>query len=200
MKKKIIGWLIVIVIAAGLLFWLGHSIKMKLNGGNLVSLSLKNNPNIDRTPIEISDIRRIGQWEFLSISTEEIVDSVKKGILFNDRLICIYRGKLSLGINMEQFNASWFRTSGTDSIALTLPPVTLLDRNFINEAETNVFYESGKWSEKEKNELYQKAQKSMMQRALSPENKSMAEKQARVQMTQMMQSFGFSHVEISFRK
>lgn len=200
MKRKIIGWLIGIVIAAGLLFWLGHSIKMKLDGKSLVSLSVKNNPNIDRTPIEISDIRSIGQWEFLSIRTEELVDSVKKGIFFDDRLICIYKGKLSLGINMEQFDASWFRTTGTDSIALTLPPVTLLDRNFINEAETNVFYESGKWSEKEKDELYQKAQQSMMRRALSPENRSMAEKQARVQMRQLMQSLGFKHVEISFRK
>lgn len=200
MKRKIIGWLIGIVVAAGLLFWLGYSIKVKLDGKSLVSLSVKSNPDMDRTPIEISDIRRIGQWEFLSIRTEELVDSVKKGIFFDNRLICIYRGKLSLGINMEQFDASWFRTSGTDSIALTLPPVTLLDRNFINEAETNVFYESGKWSEKEKDEMYQKAQKSMMRRALSPENKSMAEKQARVQMTQLMQSFGFGHVEISFRK
>lgn len=200
MKRKIIGWLIGIVIAAGLLFWLGHSIKVKLDGKSLVSLSVKNNPNIDRTPIEISDIRSIGQWEFLSIRTEELVDSVKKGIFFDDRLICIYKGTLSLGINMEQFNASWFHTTGTDSIALTLPPVTLLDRNFINEAETNVFYESGKWSEKEKDELYQKAQQSMMRRALSPENRSMAEKQARIQITQQMQSFGFKHVEISFRK
>lgn len=200
MKRKIIGWLIGIVIAAGLLFWLGHSIKVKLDGKSLVSLSVKNNPNIDRTPIEISDIRSIGQWEFLSIQTEELVDSVKKGIFFDDRLICIYKGTLSLGINMEQFDASWFRTTGTDSIALTLPPVTLLDRNFINEAETNVFYESGKWSEKEKDELYQKAQQSMMRRALSPENRSMAEKQARIQITQQMQSFGFKHVEISFRK
>lgn len=200
MKRKIIGWLIGIVIAAGLLFWLGHSIKVKLDGKSLVSLSVKNNPNIDRTPIEISDIRSIGQWEFLSIRTEELVDSVKKGIFFDDRLICIYKGTLSLGINMEQFDASWFRTTGTDSIALTLPPVTLLDRNFINEAETNVFYESGKWSEKEKDELYQKAQQSMMRRALSPENRSMAEKQARIQITQQMQSFGFKHVEISFRK
>lgn len=200
MKKKIIEWLIGIVIAGGLLFWLGYSIKMKLNGTSLVSLSVKSNPNIDRTPIEINDIRRIGQWEFLSIKTEEMVDSVKKGIFLDDRLICIYKGNLSLGINMEQFDASWFRTSGTDSIVLTLPPVTLLDGNFINEAETYVFDESGKWSEKEKEELYQRARKKMMQRALSPENRRMAEEQVRVQMTQLMQSFGFRHVDISFRK
>lgn len=200
MKKKIIGWLILIVIAAGLLLWLSLSIKKQLNGNSLVSVSVKSNPNIDRTPIEISSIRKIGQWEFLSIKTEEMVDSVKKGIFFDDRLICIYKGKLSLGINMEKFDASWFRTSGTDSIALTLPPVTLLDQNFINEAETNVFDETGKWSEKEKEELYQRARQKMMRRALSPENKRMAEEQARVQMTQLMQSFGFQHVDISFRK
>lgn len=200
MKKKIIGWLTLIVIVAGLLLWLGHSIRKQLNGASLISLSVKSNPNIDRTPIEISSIRRIGQWEFLSIKTEEMVDSVKKGIFFDDRLICIYKGNLSLGINMEQFDSSWFHTSGTDSIALTLPPVTLLDQNFINEAQTNVFYETGKWNEKEKEELYQKARKKMLQRAFSPENRNIAEEQARVQMTQLMQSLGFRHVAVSFRK
>lgn len=199
MKKKIIGCLLLVVIVVGLIYGLGSIILTKLGGISPVSLTIEEERKTELTPIEITEIRKIGQWEFLSLSTEELVDSIKKGILFDDRLACIYQGRLSLGINMEQFNENWFHITGTDSIALTLPPITLLDQEFIKETKTKVFEESGEWSGKERKELYQKAQKRMIQRALSPENRKLAEEHARTLIKQQMQSFGFRHVEISFQ-
>lgn len=198
MKKKIIFTLILAVVAAGLLFWAGSKVKQALDNGGLVNLSLTTQQDIDQTPIEINSIRRIGQWEFLSIKTEELVDSVKKGFFFDDRIVCIYRGNLSLGIDMEKCDSTWISAQKGDSIALRLPAVGLLDQNFINEAETNVFFEEGNWNEKEKEELYQKARRKMLQRAYSKENRLTAEQQARIQITQLMNSMGFSHVSISF--
>lgn len=118
MKKKIISTLILAVVAAGLLFWAGSKVKQALDNGGLVNLSLTTQQDIDQTPIEINSIRRIGQWEFLSIKTEELVDSVKKGFFFDDRIVCIYRGTLSLGIDMEKCDSTWISAQKGDSIAL----------------------------------------------------------------------------------
>lgn len=176
MKKRIISILTLAIILVGLILWGGHKVKQMLNGNGLVNLSLVSNPEIDRTPVEINSIRQIGQWEFLSVKTEELVDSVKKGIIFDDHIACIYQGALSLGINMENFDKSWITAQGKDSISLSLPPVTLLDHNFINESKTNVFMEEGTWKEMEKEQLYQKAKQKMLRRACSKENMDLAEK------------------------
>lgn len=200
MRKKVITILSLAVLAVILIFWGGYRLKKALNGKPLFSLSVESNTAIERTPIEINSIRQIGQWEFLSIKTEELVDSIKKGIFFDDRMICIYQGTLSLGIDMQHFEESWITAQGKDSISLSLPPVSLLDQDFINEAQTDAFYESGKWTEKEKEELYQKARNRMLQRANAPENRKMAEQHARKQISRLMHSLGFRHVEISFRE
>mgnify|MGYP007022125762 FL=1 len=45
---------------------------------------------IDITPEQIKSIKEIGEWEFLSISDEELVDTIRVGIFSNDRLARIY--------------------------------------------------------------------------------------------------------------
>ena len=44
------------------------------------------------TPSEIESIRRIGQWEFMAINDEELVDTVRKGFFSDDHLVRIYSG------------------------------------------------------------------------------------------------------------
>lgn len=197
--RKILFLLLTVMLCGGLFFWFGNKVKNFLRENNLFSLSLTSNAEIDQTPIEISSIRQIGQWEFLSVKTEELVDSTRKGIFFDDRIVCIYRGTLSLGINMEKFDQSWVKAQTKDSISLILPPVTLLDQNFINEAQTNVFFEEGTWQESDKEKLYHKAKRQMMQRALTPGNRKVAEEHARMQITRLMNAMGFSKVNISFK-
>ena len=199
LRRKILFLLLTVILCGGLFFWLGNKVKNFLKENNLVSLSLTTNTQMDQTPIEISSIRQIGQWVFLSVQTEELVDSTRKGIFFDDRIVCIYRGTLSLGINMEKFDKSWVKAQSKDSISLILPLVTLLDQNFINEAQTNVFFEEGTWKESDKERLYLKAKRQMMQRAFTPENRNMAEKHARMQITRLMNAMGFSKVNISFK-
>ena len=115
-------------------------------------------------------------------------------------MACIYQGTLSLGINMETFNEQWILAQKADSISLLLPPITLLDQDFINEAKTNVFIEEGTWTEKEKEELYQKARKRMQQRACSQENRTIAEKHASAQISHLLRTMGFTKIHLSFRK
>ena len=80
---------------------------------------------IDPTPTQIQSIRAIGEWEFLSVSLEEMTDTVRKGFFSDDELSRIYYGTLRLGINMHHVEPGWFQADG-DSVSLTLPRVLFL--------------------------------------------------------------------------
>ena len=99
---------------------------------------------IDPTPTQIQSIKAIGEWEFLSVSLEELADTIRKGFLSDDELSRIYYGTLRLGINMHQVEPGWLEADG-DSVSLMLPKIGLLDHDFIDEARTKPFFESGSW-------------------------------------------------------
>ena len=152
---------------------------------------------IDLTPTQIVSIKSIGEWEFLSISAEELVDTLRKGFFSNDELARIYYGTLRLGVNMHQASPGWIKTAG-DSVTVTLPKIGLLDKDFIDEARTKSFYESGKWSPADREALYRKAHRQMMRHSLTKENLQAAEANGREQFERMMQAMGFAHVNIQF--
>ena len=152
---------------------------------------------IDVTPTQITSIKAIGEWEFLSISAEELVDTLRKGIFSNDELARIYYGTLRLGVNMHQARPGWIKTTG-DSVTVTLPKIGLLDKDFIDEARTKSFYESGKWSTSDREAMYRKAHRQMMRHCLTKENLQAAEANGCEQFERMMQAMGFAHVNIIF--
>jgi len=154
---------------------------------------------IDITPTQIESIEAIGEWEFLSISNEELVDTVRKGLLRDDELVRIYYGTLRLGINMRQAQPHWLTTSG-DTVRALLPRVGLLDSNFIDEARTKAFFERGSWTAKDREALYRKAQRQMLQRCLTPANLKTAEENAEAQFDKMLRAMGFQHVIITFEQ
>ena len=45
---------------------------------------------IDVTPAIITSMKEIGEWEFLSVTDEELVDTTRKGFLRDDKLVRIY--------------------------------------------------------------------------------------------------------------
>ena len=139
------------------------------------------NKGIEITPNVLTEVKKIGQWEFLSISDEEMVDTVRKGFFTDDELIRIYYGTLRIGIDFSQCEGEWIRTDG-DSIILDLPPVKLLDDDFIDETRTQPFIESGKWSNADRQALAERAKAAMRQRCLTPENMERAQKTADIQV------------------
>ena len=48
---------------------------------------------ISLTPLQITSIKETGEWEFLSIEDEEIVDTIRKGWFGDDSLIRIIMGQ-----------------------------------------------------------------------------------------------------------
>ena len=160
-------------------------------------LSLEVNSDINVTPEQIQRIKAIGEWEFLSISDEELVDTVRKGLFKDDQLVRIYYGTLRLGVNLQHVKDGWIKTQG-DSISVTLPKVGLLDEQFIDEARTKAFYESGKWTPKDREALYHKARRQMKAHCLTPQNLKSAENNADTQFRRMMKAMGYNNITIRF--
>lgn len=154
---------------------------------------------IGDTPTQIESMRAIGEWEFLSVSNEELVDTVRKGLLTDDHLVRIYYGTLRLGINMHQARPHWLTVSG-DTATAVLPKVGLLDKNFIDEARTKSFYESGSWQESDREALYKKAYRMMLQRCMTPTNLKAAEENAEAQFRKMLLALGYKNVIIKFER
>ena len=153
---------------------------------------------IDITPEQIQSIKAIGEWEFLSISDEEMVDTIRKGIFSDDHLVRIYYGTMRLGINLKQVESGWISTSG-DTLNIMLPQIALLDKDFIDEARTKSFFESGSWSTKDREAMMRRAYQRMLQRGLTPQNMEAARVNGDAQVRQVMQGMGFKHVKIQYK-
>ena len=188
--KITIAILAVVLLLAGF-FWLRDLTKND-------HFTVGSDTQIDVTPTQIMSIKAIGEWEFLSINAEELVDTVRKGFFSNDELARIYYGTLRIGIDMSQLDPDWIEAKD-DSVVLLLPKVGLLDAAFIDEARTKSFFESGKWSPEDKEAMYKKAYKQMKAHCLTKENLQAAEANGEEQMRNMMRSMGFKNIKITWK-
>lgn len=175
--------MVIVVTIVWLLVWLNKDNSMEISADR----------RIDITPAQIVAIQDIGQWEFLAISDEELVDTVSRGFFSDDELMRIYYGTVRLGIDLHQAKPRWIRPQG-DSLLVELPPIILLDSNLIDETRTRSFFESGKWSHEAREQLYQKAYDKMLARCMTKENIRIAQENAKVQFTQLLRSMGFEKV------
>ena len=185
-------YLFVAIGALCLVIWLTVSFKK-------TEVSVDVDQKINVTPEQIESIKAIGEWEFLSIADEEMVDTMRKGIFSDDHLVRIYYGTVRLGINMHQVEPGWISASG-DSIEVTLPKIGLLDRDFIDEARTQSFHESGRWKAADREAMYRKAYKKMLKRCVTPENIKNAKHNGEEQFRQIMKSMGYEHIAIRWKE
>lgn len=179
--------LVIIAIVGGVIWY--------LNSSNSVGLSTDD--HIDITPTQIQEIQNIGQWEFLSINDEELIDTVSRGFFSDSELVRIYYGTVRLGVDLRQAGPQWLHVKG-DSIIATLPPITLLERNFIDEARTRSFFEKGSWTDGDREELYKRAYRKMLKRCYTPGNIKIAEENARQQFMQFLRSMGYKKIRVGF--
>lgn len=159
------------------------------------SLHISHEGQVEITPTQIDSIRSIGQWEFLSIADEEIVDTVRHGFFGDDQLSRIYYGTLRLGLDLRTMPDDWI-TMDHDTVVVTIPSARLLDDDFLDEARTRSFIEEGKWSEADRAALTRKAIYLMRRRCLTPANIRRANDNAKVQIEQLIRSMGFKFVKI----
>ena len=192
MKKiSIIAILLLVLLIGGGLYW--------LNKDNQVEVAKEEKTTL--SPTQVESIEAIGQWEFLSISDEELIDTTRHGFFGDDQLARIYYGTLRLGIDMKDVKEGWIEKDlDKDSIICTLPPIKLLDNNFIDEARTKSFFEVGKWSGADRQAMYDRAYAAMKRRCLSPANISTAKENAKTQFRGMLGAMGFKNVTVDFEE
>lgn len=187
--KTIVVAVAVIAVAA-LVWWLTRSVSDS-------GIAIEADNKIDLTPEQIQSIKAIGEWEFLSVADEEMVDTLRRGLFSDDRLTRIYYGVMRLGVNLHKVKPGWIKASG-DSVTVMLPPVELLDEDFIDEARTRSFYESGRWTASDREAMYMRAHRMMKKRGLTRANMNSAVNNADAQMRRLMRSMGFNHITIRF--
>ncbi|MBR1793204.1 MAG: DUF4230 domain-containing protein [Bacteroidales bacterium] len=180
--------LIACVAAVAAVAWFVHSLSQ-----SEVSVGVDDRINI--TPEQIESIKAIGQWEFLSIADEDMVDTTRKGFFSDDHLVRIYYGTVRLGIDMNDVQPDWLQVEG-DSILVQLPAIGLLDDNFIDEARTKSFHESGRWKGADREALYHKARQRMLDHCLTKKNLKTARQNGDAQFRNMMRAMGYNHVVI----
>ena len=151
------------------------------------------------TAVQVQKLKDIGQWEFLSISDEELIDTVRHGFFSDDQLTRLYYGTLRLGIDLSKTSDNWI-TTNHDTVMVVLPPIQLLDDNFMDEARTRAVFESGKWSETDKAMLTIRAKETMKAQCITQQNINSAEQNANTQFANLLHSMGFKWIKVSFQK
>ncbi len=159
------------------------------------NMTVTTNTKIDITPMQILSIERIGEWEFLSISDEELIDTIRSGFFGDAQLVNIYYGTLRLGIDLSKTEKGWITLSG-DTVITKLPPVQLLNEDFIDETRTRAFIQKGKWKPSDHAALYNKALYVMKKRCLTPAVWRSAEQNAETQMTKLLHAMGFKYTKV----
>lgn len=191
-RLKLYAVLVLVVLAVVAMAYLVRSCRDN-------SITATVNDKIDITPTQVTAMKEIGEWEFLSIEDEEMIDTVRKGIFKDDQLIRIYSGTLRLGIDLAEAEDGWVKVDG-DTLKVVLPRVKLLDEDFIDEAKTQSFFETGTWSDKAREDMYHRAAAKMKRRCLTRENIESAENNALKQFYQMFKAMGFDYVNVKITK
>ena len=152
---------------------------------------------IEQSPEEIMRLQAIGQWEFLSVEAEELVERHYSGLMSERDLVCIYRGTLRIGVDMRKLPSDWVEMKERSAI-LHLPQPSLLDENFLDESRTTVFFEQGVFRPEERDAMRTEAKDKMKKRAITAENLSIARRNAEAQFQKLFLAMGYEDVVVEF--
>ena len=152
---------------------------------------------IEQSPEEIVRLQAIGQWEFLSVEAEELVERHYSGLMSERDLVCIYRGTLRIGVDMRKLPSDWVEMKERSAI-LHLPQPSLLDEDFLDESRTTVFFERGIFRPEERDAMRTEAKEKMKKRAMTAENLSIARRNAEAQFQKLFLAMGYEDVVVEF--
>ena len=192
-KKMVKHWRITLIVIALAFIAYGGMVVYR----NLTSTDSAVDKPIAQSPEEIIHLRSIGQWEFLSVESEELVERHHTGLMSNRDLICIYRGTLRIGVDLRKLPEDWVEVKGRNAI-VHLPQPSLLDENFLDETRTTVFMEQGLFRAEEREAMIAEAKNKMKQRALSTDNLSIARRNAESQFQKLFHAMGYEDVIVEF--
>lgn len=155
-------------------------------------IKIERNEEINSTPNIVTEVKKIGKWEFLSIKIEELVDTTK-GVLFKDKLSAIYYGTLRYGIDCSKAESDWFTQNG-DTVYARLPEVSLLDDYFLDEAATTTVFASGSFTSDDRRDMRERAIKRMLEKSEKMGYKETAQENAKEQITIFLHQLGIKNI------
>ena len=120
--KLIVPAIVMIAIIIGIVAWLNRDNNIKIGNSN---------DDIEISDAQITSIRNIGEWEFMSINDEEIVDTIRRGFFGDDQLARIYYGTVRLGVNLHEAAEDWL-TIDKDTIIAKVPKIKVLDEDSVS--------------------------------------------------------------------
>lgn len=159
---------------------------------------------ITDTPMQIKSIRTIAEISTINYRDEIVVDSVERyGTLsiiehpidwyqsqsnggVKRQLTIIVEGEVNYGLDLSDGKYSVDQPS-EDSLFIHLPKAKLLDV-IITPSRTEIFQETGKWSDKERKSLEAIAKKRLLENANTQDLGRKAEEQARNLFKQMIKT------------
>lgn len=159
---------------------------------------------ISDTPMQIKSIRTIAEISTIHYRDELVVDSVERYGNVNimehpidwyqsqsnggvkRQLTIIVEGEVNYGLNLSNGNYS-VDESSQDSLFIHLPKAKLLDV-IITPSQTEIFQETGKWSDNERKTLEAIAKKRLLDNANKQDLGLKAEEQARNLFKQMIKT------------
>ena len=192
-KKIVKHWRITLIVIALAFIAYGGMVVYR----NLTSTDTAVDKPIAQSPEEIVHLRSIGQWEFLSVEAEELVERHHSGLMSDRDLICIYRGTLRIGVDLRKLPEDWVEVKERNAI-VHLPQPSLLDENFLDESRTTVFMEQGLFRAEEREAMIAEAKNKMKQRALTTDNLSIARRNAESQFQKLFAAMGYEEVIVEF--
>lgn len=156
------------------------------------AIEIERNEKITSTPNIVTEVKKIGKWEFLSIKIEELIDTTK-GVLFKDKLSAIYYGTLRYGIDCSKAESDWFTQNG-DTVYVSLPEVSLLDDFFLDEAATTTVFASGSFTSNDRRDMRDRAIQRMLAKSELKGYRTTAQENAKEQITIFLQQLGIKNI------
>ena len=105
---------------------------------------------IDNTPLVITEIKSIAEFNTATLYQDIVVDSVAPAAIpfaAKREIVLIIKGKVTAGINLQEMETKDVFVKN-DSVHILLPASTIRDI-IINPSNIETFYEFGKWNNEE---------------------------------------------------
>ncbi len=155
-------------------------------------------------PQLVKDLRAMESISALTVERDLVVSQFKL-LEKNPQPVSIhvqYSGLLEVGVDLDKKEGEWLQIE-EDTVFLNLPPIEILTprKEIIKEANKQVLIETGTWTSKELNDLYERASY-IMNRLSIVEDSCLfhAEKNARMKLLNMIRSHGYKHGVVNFAK
>lgn len=159
------------------------------------------NERIDSTEVVVKRIETSRQWTFLKIPVEEVV-SREKGLIWKDNITKKFKGQIELGLDLRMMLPGWavYQTGDFSKIELNMPPIEILNTDFLDEAASQTLIDEGSWELDDKKSMKEEAIQKMRSQALSLHNIEAAEAMARRELTETFKKLGYKDVIVNITR